>query len=152
MMVRLCSHPFHVDHFLIRLFKTLGYQRTLQATDLWKLDESHSAEVLSTKFDNAWELRRAKAQAWNADLAKGLINPSTSRRFIWFLYSLLAGRNYSRRREELEKQWREHDGQKHPSIALALNDALGFFFWTGGAFKVTSIAFMFCGIIFEHSS
>ncbi|KAF8183977.1 ABC protein [Pholiota molesta] len=125
-----------LTYFWISPMMTLGYQRTLQATDLWKLDESHSAEVLSTKFDNAWELRKAKAQAWNADLAKGLINPSTSRQFIWFLYSLMAGRNYSRRREELEKQWREHDGQKHPSIALALNDALGFFFWTGGAFKV----------------
>ncbi|KAF9484380.1 ABC protein [Pholiota conissans] len=115
---------------------TLGYQRTLQATDLWKLDESHTAEVLSAKFDDAWEERRAKAQAWNYDLEKGLINPNIWTRFLWLLYSLAAGRNYLRRRAALEKQWRQHDGRKQPSIALALNDTLGVFFWVGGLFKV----------------
>ena len=76
------------------------------------------------------------AQKWNQDLEKGLVNPTLFRRFIWFLLSLAAGRHYSDKRKELERHWREHDGRKKQSIALALNDALGFFFWSGGAFKV----------------
>ncbi|KJA26268.1 hypothetical protein HYPSUDRAFT_36540 [Hypholoma sublateritium FD-334 SS-4] len=115
---------------------TLGYQRTLQATDLWRLDEAHTAIVLSRKFDDAWETRRLNARKWNEDLEKGLVSPGLFKRFIWVLFSLAAGRHYSNKRKELERHWREHDGRKKPSIPLALNDALGFFFWTGGAFKV----------------
>lgn len=69
-------------------------------------------------------------------MEKGLVNPGLFKRFIWVLLSLAAGRHYFDKRNELEKRWREHDGRKKPSIALALNDALGYFFWTGGAFKV----------------
>lgn len=118
------------------LFQTLGYQRTLQATDLWKLDDARSSEVLAEKFDESWKERQRKAETWNTSLEKGLVQPGLLRRGLWVIQSVSAGRNCGRRRKELEKKWREVDGRKTPSIALALNDALGFFFWTGGMFKV----------------
>ncbi|KAF8972123.1 hypothetical protein BDZ97DRAFT_1913365 [Flammula alnicola] len=115
---------------------TLGYQRTLQATDLWKLDKARTAAVLSEKFDDAWAIRKSKAETWNADLAQGLITPTFFRRLSWFFLSIPAGRKYSDRHTALEEQWRDNDGRKAPSIALALNDTMGFFFWSGGMFKV----------------
>lgn len=116
--------------------QTLGYQRTLQATDLWKLHESYASAVLSKKFDESWTSRKGKADAWNAKLAEGLIKPSLLRRFVWLLLSISRGRNYVEHRNTLEKNWRDYHGKQEASIALSLNDALGYFFWTGGLFKV----------------
>ncbi|KAF5327366.1 hypothetical protein D9619_004466 [Psilocybe cf. subviscida] len=115
---------------------TLGYQRTLQATDLWKLDDGRAASVLSAKFDEAWTARQAQAEFYNADLARGIIKPSFLRRMLWCILSLLAGTAHSEKRKYLEHRWRHEEAPKQPSIALALNDCLGFFFWTGGMFKV----------------
>ncbi|KAF8899910.1 ABC protein [Gymnopilus junonius] len=115
---------------------TLGYQRTLQATDLWKLDDARSSEVLAEKFDESWKQRQQKAETWNANLEKGLISPGFLRHALWAIQALVTRGGYGRRRKELEKKWREIDGRRAPSIALALNDTIGFFFWTGGIFKV----------------
>ncbi|KIM40488.1 hypothetical protein M413DRAFT_19157 [Hebeloma cylindrosporum] len=104
---------------------TLGYQRTLQATDLWKLDESYASAVLSKRFDESWTSRKAKADAWNAKLAEGLIKPSLIRRFVWLLLSISNGRNYLEHRNTLEQHWRDYRGKQEASIALSLNDALG---------------------------
>jgi len=121
------------DHRL----QTLGYQRTLQAPDLWKLDTQHTAGVLAEKFDQAWAIRRQQADAWNAELEKGITKPGLIARVSWSFQALTAGTNYKERYAALEKHWREVDGRKHPSIALALNDTIGFFFWSGGIFKVS---------------
>ncbi|KAJ3504976.1 hypothetical protein NLJ89_g7658 [Agrocybe chaxingu] len=114
----------------------LGYQRTLQAADLWKLDHSHSTAVLASTFDEAWSRRKANAEDWNAQLGKGGIQPNSLRRLYWFIRAMRAGRNYSLRYAELDDHWRQFDGRQHPSISLALNDTIGFFFWSGGMFKV----------------
>ncbi|CAA7271099.1 unnamed protein product [Cyclocybe aegerita] len=114
----------------------LGYQRTLQAPDLWKLDHSHTTAVLASTFDEAWSRRKASAEDWNAQLGKGIIQPNLLRRLYWFIRAMRAGRNYSRRYAELDDYWRQLGGRQHPSISLALNDTIGFFFWSGGMFKV----------------
>ncbi|CCM01415.1 uncharacterized protein FIBRA_03466 [Fibroporia radiculosa] len=114
----------------------LGYQRTLQATDLWKMDETREAGVLSAKLDAAWDIRVKKADEWNARLVSGEIKPGLWLRVKWFFKALCTGSRYRKRRTELEKQWREHDGKQEASIAWALNDVFGWTFWTGGAFKV----------------
>ncbi|KAF8802448.1 P-loop containing nucleoside triphosphate hydrolase protein [Phlegmacium glaucopus] len=115
---------------------TLGYQRTLQASDLWKLDEARAATVLSAKFDESWERRKSEADAWNTRLEKGLIRPSFISRSSWVFQALLSGNDYARKFASLEERWRKIDGKKHPSIIFALNDTLGSFFWTAGMFKV----------------
>ncbi|TFK40142.1 ABC transporter transmembrane region-domain-containing protein [Crucibulum laeve] len=115
---------------------TLGYQRTLQASDLWKMDDSRSSATLSTKLDKSWTVRLEKAKTWNDKLEAGLISPGFYKRGIWVLKSLLAGRRFSDQLSTYEQAWRKGHGRKHASLALALNDTFGLFFWSGGIFKV----------------
>jgi len=111
---------------------TLGYQRALQAPDLWKMDSTRECGVLSRSFDDAWARRCAVTDEWNARLEKGAVNPSMMTRARWLFTSLHGGPDM----EESERQWRVKDGRKKPSIAHALNDVFGWTFWSGGLFKV----------------
>lgn len=108
----------------------LGYHRTLQATDLWKMDEKRSAEFLSARFEEAWARRVQKAKAFNEKLDKGEIKPSLYRRTVW---KLSPGGKETRQRRE--KKWRESQ-RKTASLAWSLNDVLGRSFWGGGIYKV----------------
>ncbi|EPS96092.1 hypothetical protein FOMPIDRAFT_101769 [Fomitopsis schrenkii] len=112
----------------------LGYQRTLQATDLWKLDPSREAGTLGTRFDAAWAARVQAAADWNARLAGGEVHPSLLLKMSWFFVALVHFQvsMYAQR----ERAWRDGGGRREPSIAWALNDVFGWTFWTGGIFKV----------------
>ncbi|KAG6831800.1 hypothetical protein H0H92_007477 [Tricholoma furcatifolium] len=103
----------------------LGYQRTLQATDLWKIDPSREAGYLSLKFDQAWELRKAEATAWNAKLDNGEIKPSFRKRARWTIQALAHGTRYSEKRASYEKAWREKDGRKEPMQASSRHGVFG---------------------------
>ncbi|KAG0695504.1 ABC protein [Suillus ampliporus] len=48
--------------------QVLGYQRTLQASDLYKLDTSRESAVLAAKLEAAWQRRVKAAADWNAVL------------------------------------------------------------------------------------
>ncbi|KAG8940930.1 hypothetical protein FRC00_012675, partial [Tulasnella sp. 408] len=111
---------------------TLGYQRPLQAPDLWKMDPTREAGTLSSEFDRAWARRVEEANAWNDRLAKGEIKPSLGKRTSWRLKSVFGKRSFA----EQEEAWRKSEGQKHASLVWALNDVLGAAFWLGGLFKV----------------
>ncbi|KAJ7779407.1 hypothetical protein DFH07DRAFT_1030143, partial [Mycena maculata] len=102
----------------------LAYQRTLQATDLWKMGPAQEPGFLSEKLDAAWAQRVAAGEGWNARLENGEVGPGWLKRAAW----ALLGRD----RNALEKTWWE------PSLAWALNDVLGSLFWRGGMFKVVS--------------
>lgn len=119
--------------------KILGYQRTLQVTDLWKLDPSRESGFLSVKLDSAWARRNRVAEEWNQRLAKGEVKPGLYRRLKWRVKAL-SGKggetSYSERRNSLEKEWREVSGRIEPSLAWSLNDIFGWHFWAGGLFKV----------------
>ncbi|KAL7279088.1 hypothetical protein ACG7TL_006926 [Trametes sanguinea] len=115
---------------------SLGYQRTLQATDLWKMDESREAGLLGAKLDEAWERRVQAANEWNARLAKGEIKPGLIKRAKWSVQALRGPGSYRERRAALETHWIEVDGKKQASLAWALNDVFGRDFWFGGGFKV----------------
>ncbi|TDL20835.1 ABC protein [Rickenella mellea] len=124
----------------------LGYQRTLQAPDLWKMDPSRESAFLSAKLDAAWACRTAEANEWNEKLQNGEINPGSFKRASWAFKACLFGwslksssgdkTSIKERREAYERRWREVDGRKRPSLAWALNDTFGFHFWAGGVFKV----------------
>ncbi|KAH9929982.1 P-loop containing nucleoside triphosphate hydrolase protein [Fomitopsis serialis] len=114
----------------------LGYQRTLQATDLWKLDDAREAGALGAQFDAAWAARVQAAAEWNAQLAAGELHPPLWLRIRWFLVALVHLARFAETRRELERAWREGGGRREPSIAWALNDVFGWTFWTGGIFKV----------------
>ncbi|KAJ7056634.1 ABC protein [Mycena amicta] len=114
----------------------LGYQRTLQATDLWKVSPEQEAGYLSEKLDNAWERRVKAAEDWNAGLLDGRSNPPLLKRGVWVFASLARGIAFRKHFASLEKHWREAGGRREASLAWALNDVLGHMFWFGGAFKV----------------
>ncbi|KAG8982778.1 hypothetical protein FRB90_006557, partial [Tulasnella sp. 427] len=111
---------------------TLGYQRPLQASDLWKMDPSREAGTLSSAFDRSWARRISEAKDWNERLARGEIKPPFGKRARWRIKSTFGKSSYA----ELEEKWRIEDGKKHASLIWALNDVLGSAFWLGGLYKV----------------
>jgi hypothetical protein len=106
---------------------TLGYARPLEASDLWKLQEHRSSEVIAMAILDSFEARRKRAEEYNARLANGEVKPPLSLR----LMSSIRGN-----REERLKRWREKDGKKRPSLTWAINDSVKWWFWSGGILKV----------------
>ncbi|KAJ3722534.1 ABC protein [Lentinula raphanica] len=110
----------------------LGYQRTLQASDLWKMDETMAAARLSEELDKAWARRVEEANDWNTRLELGEIDPGFIRRTYWRVKALTTRKT----RDSLEKKWRKVGGRREASLAWSLNEVFGHLFWIGGAFKV----------------
>ncbi|KAI0283629.1 ABC transporter [Russula aff. rugulosa BPL654] len=106
---------------------TLGYARPLEASDLWKLQDHRSAGVIAKIILCSFDARRRKADEYNARLSSGEIKPPWSLRVM----SRLRGDG-----EERLKRWREKDGKAQPSLTWAMNDAIKWWFWSGGILKV----------------
>ncbi|KAF5392368.1 hypothetical protein D9757_001460 [Collybiopsis confluens] len=106
---------------------TLGFHRPLEASDLYKLQDHRKAAYIGQKIASSFERRTKAAKAYNEALEKGEIYPGWFRIMRWYVRG---------NRAEKEKQWREKDGRKRPSLTLALNDGIAKFFWTAGVFKV----------------
>ncbi|KAN0113413.1 ABC transporter [Russula decolorans] len=106
---------------------TLGYARPLEASDLWKLQDDRSAGVIAETILSSFDARRKRADEYNARLANGEIKPPLRLRVI----SRLCGDG-----EERLKRWREKDGKAQASLTWAMNDAIKWWFWTGGVLKV----------------
>ena len=105
----------------------LGYSRPLEASDLWKLQDHRSAGVIAESILSSFDVRRKEADDYNARLANGEIKPPLSLRVMSWL---------RRDGEERLKRWREKDGKEEPSLTLAMNDAIKWWFWSGGVLKV----------------
>lgn len=107
----------------------LGSARTLQPTDMWKMDEKRSARVMAAQLMSAYERRTEEAKVYN----ERLLDPSTplprSRRI---LYSVLP------HREKREHDYRTKWGKKKASLSWSLNDTFGRYFWWGAFFKLFS--------------
>ncbi|OAX34172.1 hypothetical protein K503DRAFT_699205, partial [Rhizopogon vinicolor AM-OR11-026] len=119
----------------------LGYQRTLQASDLYKMDPSRESGVLAAKLEAAWQRRVQEAADWNARLESGEISPSLLKRTSWAFRAIFRKgekqpSTWSERRAACQKRWRESEGRKKASLTWALNDVLFYSFWIGGVFKV----------------
>ncbi|QRV97503.1 ABC transporter transmembrane region [Ceratobasidium sp. AG-Ba] len=113
---------------------SLGYARPLEAPDLWKMDHSRSAEVMSELIITSFERRKAKADAYNERLRNGEIGPGV--RGVWW--------SLQGKRAEKEKQWREKDGLKKPSLMWAMNDSVSWWFWSGGICMLISNVAQIC--------
>ncbi|KAG1737506.1 ABC protein [Suillus paluster] len=119
----------------------LGYQRTLQASDLYKMDAPRESAVLAAKLEAAWQRRVKAAADWNARLESGELRPSIVKRTGWALRAISRqgqnqGATWSERRVAFQKHWRESEGRKEASLTWALNDVFRSMFWIGGVFKV----------------
>ncbi|KAF7319425.1 ABC protein [Mycena chlorophos] len=75
----------------------LGFQRTLQASDLWKMGPEQEAEFLTRKLEASWARRVEEANVWNQRVKDGEVKPGLLRRAMWSI----PGRN----RKKLEKAW-----------------------------------------------
>ena len=105
---------------------SLGYARALESTDLYKLQDDRSAGVIAAKINASYSKRQAAAKEYNARLEAGQVSPGWRR--IWWT---LRGEGAER-----EKRWREVEGKHRPSLALAINDSVLWWFWSGALFKV----------------
>ncbi|KAK7018185.1 ABC protein [Favolaschia claudopus] len=114
-----------------------GFQRTLQASDLWKMGPEQEAGYLTGLLEEAWERRVREAGEWNKRLERGErgTGPGVLRRVGWVVRDGWKG-GRRERREERERWWREVGGRREASLAWSLNDVLGRMFWKGGLFKV----------------
>ncbi|KAH9902793.1 P-loop containing nucleoside triphosphate hydrolase protein [Cubamyces lactineus] len=104
----------------------LGYARPLEASDLYKLQDSRAAAVVAEKITKSFEARQIAAAEYNARLERGEISPGL--KGLWW--------SIRGNRAEREKQWREKDGRKKASLTLALNDSVKWWFWSGGIMKL----------------
>ncbi|KAI0035574.1 ABC protein [Vararia minispora EC-137] len=116
----------------------LGYKRSLQATDLWKMDKSREVETVSAKLEAAWEARVRKADEWNRALASGEARPGLFLQLRWHVSALKRLGHYREVLCNSEENWRMVGGRKQASLIWALNEVFGFNFWLGGISKVLS--------------
>lgn len=97
----------------------LGYQRALEATDLYKLGESKASKVQSEQFLSIWERRVREAKDYNDRIQSGEVNPSASLRFKWhrqMFYKSITGRRAKViSMEERERLWRAPPPKDSPS-------------------------------------
>lgn len=113
----------------------LGYARPLEATDLYRLQESRSAKVIADKITKSFKERVEAADSYNDRLRNGKFSPGQLRSLWWFCKG---------NRKERERRWREKDGQKKASLVLSLNDSVLWWFWSAGALKVISDSAQMC--------
>lgn len=105
---------------------SLGYARPLEPTDLWKLQDNRSAAIISEKIVSSFKKRAAAADEYNTRLANGEISPGW-RKLWWTVRG---------NRAEREKKWRETSGKRKPSLVLAMNDSVAFWFWSAGVIEI----------------
>ena len=104
----------------------LGYARPLEATDLYKLQSERGAAHIAAKITESFAHRMKIANQYNEKLANGEIRPGI--KVLW--WTILGSR------EAKEKKWREETGRKKPSIVLAMNDSIKWWFWSASLFKI----------------
>ena len=105
---------------------SLGYARPLEASDLYKLQDSRASAVIADRILQSFEARQQAAAAYNERLANGEIKPGF--RGVWW--------SIRGNRAEREKKWREKDGRQRASLVLAMNDSIKWWFWFGGLLKL----------------
>ena len=104
----------------------LGYARPLEATDLYKIQSDRGAAHIADKITKSFSRRMKIANEYNEKLANGEIKPGL--KALW--WTILGNR------EAKEKKWRDETGRKRPSIVLAMNDSIKWWFWSAGLFKI----------------
>ena len=107
---------------------SLGYTRPLEATDLYKLQSERGAGYIADQITESFARRVKISNEYNEKLANVEIKPCL--KALW--WTILGNR------EAKEKKWRNETGRKKPSIVLAMNDSIGWWFWSGGLLKVAA--------------
>ena len=104
----------------------LGYARSPEATDLYKLAPDRGASHISELITESFLRRVQQAEEYNERLANGEIGPGI--KGVWW--------SITGKRETKEREWREKTGKRKASLVWAMNDSVKWWFWSGGALKV----------------
>lgn len=107
----------------------------LKATDLWKMDEPRTANVLAARFQKAYARRRKAAQEYNKRLDGGQVKPSLLRRAYWS-----ASRGSTKEKRE---RWLRNK-RRRANLVWCLSETVGLFFWGGGFSKVVGDMAQLC--------
>jgi hypothetical protein len=102
---------------------SVGYARPLVTADLYELQQRRSSTIIADKIIASYDKRAEDARVYNERLEKGEISPGW-RKVWWTLRGNV---------KERERMWKE--GRKRANLALALNDAIFWWFWTGAILK-----------------
>ncbi|KAF8530144.1 ABC protein [Hysterangium stoloniferum] len=113
---------------------TLGYQRPLQATDLWKMDSTREVSGLVKLLDDSWARRVHQAEEWNVKVKAGEIQPTWTKKGFWAVKALsgIFRQGWRAKYTSYIDKW----SHREASLAWALNDTVGWQFWISGAVKV----------------
>ncbi|KAF8530143.1 ABC protein [Hysterangium stoloniferum] len=113
---------------------TLGYQRPLQATDLWKMDSTREVSGLVKLLDDSWARRVHQAEEWNAKVKAGEIQPTWTKKGFWAVKALsgIFRQGWRAKYTRYIDKW----SHREASLAWALNDIVGWQFWISGGVKV----------------
>ena len=106
---------------------SLGYQRPLQANDLWKLDKDRLVGPLSDQILSSFRRRQIKAKEWNAKVASGEVKPGFLKRKILYPMRNSVGAG-------------SRDGKKEAGLGGALYDVMGRKYMSAGYFKIIADA------------
>ncbi|CEH13993.1 abc transporter [Ceraceosorus bombacis] len=116
---------------------TVGYTRPLTPEDLYRLQDSTQASEYADRLEQAWQRQCLKAQA--ANTAKGLPQVGSEADKSEKVTDVGGGTSSGNRSPRL-LFWRRNKATKpqKPSLAMAMNETVLVFFWTGGFLKLLS--------------
>ena len=106
---------------------SLGYARPLEKSDLYRLPSSRDSAKYAKGIETAFQRRKVDADKINAKIANRELKPPLRLRLIWALTG------------DSTKQyeaWITNHPRAEPSLVLALNDAIFWWLWIGGALKL----------------
>ncbi|KAJ4489677.1 ABC transporter [Lentinula edodes] len=103
-----------------------GYARPIVAEDLYDLGHERAAEMFAERITQSFEKRELVAKAFNHRLDMDEVAPPLFKSFWWAITG---------QKKVKLAQWATN-ARKEPSLAMACNDAVFFWFWTGGFFRL----------------
>ncbi|KAF8832683.1 hypothetical protein HHX47_DHR1001446 [Lentinula edodes] len=103
-----------------------GYARPIVAEDLYDLGHERAAEMFADRITQSFEKRELVAKAFNHRLDMDEVAPPLYKSFWWAITG---------QKKVKLAQWATK-ARKEPSLAMACNDAVFFWFWTGGFFRL----------------
>jgi len=106
---------------------SLGYARPLEKSDLYRLPPSRDSSKYAAQIEAAFQHRKARADETNAKIDNHELKPPLRLRLVW----ALTGNSASR-----YDAWITNYPRAKPSLVLALNDAVFWWLWVGGALKL----------------
>jgi hypothetical protein len=106
---------------------SLGYARPLEKSDLYRLPPNRDSAKYAARIEAAFQRRKAQANKINAKIDNHELSPPLRLRLLW----ALTGNSTNQ-----YDAWIGNHPRAEPSLALALNDAVFWWLWVGGALKL----------------